>query len=190
MGTCLALSTCASFLAVCTSDKNLTVWNLSSMDVLKQWKAARKVSSLTFNSDSSQLLVAGNNVYICPTIKFNGLDYCLPYIISRQSWWLLYLLVEWSYWPRKAHSGTSFHAIECGMYFSFFTWLVILIYYFLIFRLSHLITNLSSLVKEMKKSGFLAYPMLTIYIHIVWDTQNLSHLWLLFKIIYYYQALV
>ncbi|XP_046463302.1 tRNA (guanine-N(7)-)-methyltransferase non-catalytic subunit WDR4-like [Daphnia pulex] len=58
MGTCLALSPCASFLAVCTSDKNLTVWKLSSMDVLKQWKAARKVSSLTFNSDSSQLLVA------------------------------------------------------------------------------------------------------------------------------------
>nr|CAH0104345.1 unnamed protein product [Daphnia galeata] len=58
MGTCIALSSCGSFLAVCTSDKNLTVWKLSSMDVLKQWKAARKVSSLTFNSDSSQLLVA------------------------------------------------------------------------------------------------------------------------------------
>jgi hypothetical protein len=56
------------------------------MDVLKQWKAARKVSSLTFNSDSSQLLVAGNNVYISQTVIFKGLDYCLPYIISRQSW--------------------------------------------------------------------------------------------------------
>jgi WD40 repeat protein len=86
MGTCLALSPCASFLAVCTSDKNLTVWKLSSMDVLKQWKAARKVSSLTFNSDSSQLLVAGNNVYISQIIIFKGLDYCLPHIISRQSW--------------------------------------------------------------------------------------------------------
>lgn len=58
LGTCLALSSCSSFLAVCTSDKNLTVWNLSTMEVMKQWKTARKVSSIKFDSGSTQLFVA------------------------------------------------------------------------------------------------------------------------------------
>jgi hypothetical protein len=50
------------------------------MDVLKQWKAARKVSSLTFNSDSSQLLVAGNNVYIIVRSLYSK-DWIIAYLI-------------------------------------------------------------------------------------------------------------
>ena len=168
MGTCIALSSCGSFLAVCTSDKNLTVWKLSSMDVLKQWKAARKVSSLTFNSDSSQLLVAGNITNITVSHFFSIQIKIFLSIVYRQSWWLLFLFVRCPKWYRKTHFGTSLYATRCGItiylhmfylannYISFFT-----------FRLSHLITNLSSPVKEMKRSGFLASQMPTIFMHIV-----------------------
>lgn len=34
------------------------------MEIVKQWKTPRKVSSLTFNSDSSLLYVAGNDLNI------------------------------------------------------------------------------------------------------------------------------
>ena len=57
-GTCLAFSKCGSFLAACTSNKNLTVWRTSNYELTHQSVTPRKASSLTFTS-KNQLIVAG-----------------------------------------------------------------------------------------------------------------------------------
>jgi len=57
MGTCIAFTPCGSYLAACTSNKNLTVWRLSNYELVKQWVTPRKVSSLTFTS-RNRLVVA------------------------------------------------------------------------------------------------------------------------------------
>jgi len=56
-GTCLAFSKCGSFLAACTSNKNLTVWRTSNYELTHQSVTPRKASSLTFTS-KNQLIVA------------------------------------------------------------------------------------------------------------------------------------
>lgn len=168
MGTCIALSSCGSFLAVCTSDKNLTVWKLSSMDVLKQWKAARKVSSLTFNSDSSQLLVAGNitNITVSHFFLYKLKFSCLLFTDKAGDCFSYLLDVPNN--TGKLILGHLSMLLDVVLQFIFTCFYLANNYiYFFTFRLSHLITNSSSPVKEMKRSGFLASQMPTISMHIV-----------------------
>jgi len=58
-GTCLAFSQCITYLAAVTTDKNLTIWKTSNQELVRQFKTARKVSSLTFTNDATMLIVAG-----------------------------------------------------------------------------------------------------------------------------------
>ena len=67
-GTCLALSSCGSMVAACTLDKDLTVWDVSSRELLHHWEAPRKVSALTFSKNGRHLIVAGNTK-TCQSIK-------------------------------------------------------------------------------------------------------------------------
>lgn len=57
-GTCLAFSQCITYLAAVTTDKNLTIWKTSNQELVRQFKTARKVSSLTFTNDVTMLVVA------------------------------------------------------------------------------------------------------------------------------------
>ena len=47
-------------MALCDDRKQLTLWNCDDWSLVKQWTLQRRANKVAFNSDSSEILIAGN----------------------------------------------------------------------------------------------------------------------------------